>query len=150
GFPANHISRWNGSFWQELYYGTNNDVYALYAKDSNLYVGGQFTQVGTGTIANCIAVWVYQPVGIEEQGLNRNIQVFPNPSSGTFRVLLEPDQNKDPNTEIKVWNALGALIYAGKMQNNMAEISLSNSPKGIYFIQIQADKLFYTSKLVIE
>ncbi len=39
GVPAKHIAEWTGTNWQEVGGGTNRRVFALFSKDSNLYVG---------------------------------------------------------------------------------------------------------------
>ena len=59
--PVYHVARWDGSFWWDLRYGVNSDVYALAVDSSYLYVGGAFTQTCAtggctpGTTVNTIA-----------------------------------------------------------------------------------------------
>lgn len=60
---ANRIIQWTGSAWGVVGSGggngTNQTVHALAATGSNVYVGGEFTQVNAGASisANYVAVW---------------------------------------------------------------------------------------------
>lgn len=61
---VNRIARWNGSDWSALGYGVNSDVYAIAVRGSNVYIGGNLTQVcgnadcnSANTTANRIAGW---------------------------------------------------------------------------------------------
>jgi len=53
---ASNIARWSGSAWNALDSGTNNAVLALASRDNRIYVGGDFTRVGS-TDAPHIAFW---------------------------------------------------------------------------------------------
>ena len=55
--PIAYLARWNGSAWEAVGTGVNGPVYALAFKNSELYVGGQFTAAG-GTPVNNVAKWV--------------------------------------------------------------------------------------------
>lgn len=57
GNPVNRIAKWDGSAWQALSTGMDNDVYALaVASDGSLYAAGTFSNAG-GVSANGIARW---------------------------------------------------------------------------------------------
>jgi hypothetical protein len=63
-YEANNIALWNdnGSVqsWSKLGSGSNgatNNVNALAVKDNDVYVGGEFSFVGDGIKANCVAKW---------------------------------------------------------------------------------------------
>jgi hypothetical protein len=62
--PALHIAKWNGSEWSGLGDGLDDSVYALAVSGSDLYVGGDFTQIcgdaacsDGNTPANHVAKW---------------------------------------------------------------------------------------------
>ena len=70
----NYIAKWNGSAWSALDKGFNLDVYKVFFSGGNLYVGGDYTNVGAGGTPvsglNKIALWngtAWQPLG---NGLN--------------------------------------------------------------------------------
>ena len=134
GVSAKHIAEWTGSNWQEVGGGTNNDVYALFAKDSNLYVGGTFTKAGT-VQASLIARWGFNTtVGIvDELGIkNEELGIYPNPASTEFTIDTRGIRIK----EIKITNALGQVI---KTINNTQTVDITDISNGIYFIQIKTD-----------
>ncbi|AXA36847.1 hypothetical protein BRCON_2070 [Candidatus Sumerlaea chitinivorans] len=57
GNPANRIAKWDGSTWQPLGTGMDDDVYALaVASDGSLYAAGSFSNAG-GVSAKGIARW---------------------------------------------------------------------------------------------
>ena len=62
GITVNYVARWNTSNWAPLTdsstagIGTDNSVYALISDNSDLYVGGNFTNAGSQGI-NYIAKW---------------------------------------------------------------------------------------------
>lgn len=61
GISANYLAKWNGATWSTVGGGTAGPVYALepftFGGATQLYVGGQFSSVGTGTSASHIARW---------------------------------------------------------------------------------------------
>ena len=66
GTVTNGIAAWNGSSWKPLGLGISGSiggnwptVYCLAERDTNLYVGGQFTTADSTTV-NCIAEWRFK------------------------------------------------------------------------------------------
>ena len=77
--------------------------------------------------SSCTTVLV---TSIEE--LNEtDINIYPNPSNGTF--TLKPDVNLFGETFI-ITNVLGELVHKGIFNREITIIDLSNHKKGIYFI----------------
>ncbi|MDF2437525.1 MAG: hypothetical protein K0Q95_1901 [Bacteroidota bacterium] len=68
-------------------------------------------------------------------------QVFPNPSSGIFKIKAEL------NASIKVCNILGEEILNVKLISDPALIDLSGYPDGVYFITLQ-NKTSATQKII--
>ena len=111
GLPAKHIAEWTGTNWQEVGGGTNRTVRALYAKDSNLYVGGFFTRAGN-VQADLIACWcVNSPLGVEELPKKQSgyINCYPNPASESinFNYVLPPNVQQGI---INIYTAYGQII----------------------------------------
>jgi Secretion system C-terminal sorting domain len=95
--------------------------------------------------------WEYDPsiiTGIEE-ATKENIFVYPNPSSGKFKI--KNIELQMTNYKFEIYNLLGGKIYSNSKFNQPTsnEIDLSNSPKGIYFVKIYNGEKFYTEKIVI-
>ena len=141
GIPAKHIAEWTGTNWQEVGGGTNRDVQALYAKDSNLYVGGYFTRAGN-VQADLIACWcVNSPLSVEElQSKNTYINCYPNPATESinFSYVLPPNVQQGI---INVYNAYGQIIQSFSI--NKAEgieiFDLTNQSDGLYFYSLFAN-----------
>jgi hypothetical protein len=74
----NNIAKWNGTTWSSLDMGFNDQVWAITASGSNLYVGGFFTGVSLGgtvvTGLNRIAKWNGTTWSALNIGLNNIIE----------------------------------------------------------------------------
>lgn len=90
----------------------------------------------------------YSTVSITETKVGNSISVFPNPNSGTFKVLLDYEQK---NGEMFLYNSLGQKVHEQKTQkgeNFMNELHLS---KGLYnLVLFQNGELIKACKLAIE
>ncbi len=93
--------------------------------------------------------YVENTLGIEEDELQADIAVYPNPSTGKFRL----DLNSLPHLKsctVEIYNFLGEKIYAENLVAS-TEISLPNSPKGIYFIIVYDEgRKIYAKRLLLE
>lgn len=76
----------------------------------------------------------------KEVGVAKEISVYPNPSQ-TYITFNLPDQNIQ---SVKIYSAVGMLVYEG----NTSEINIEKLADGIYHINIQSDKGWYSSKFV--
>lgn len=150
GQPAKRIAEWNGTNWVEVGGGANAPVWALFAKDSNLYVGGEFTQAGSIS-ANCIAVWGNNPVSVNELNKkNEHIKIFPNPT--TNQLTLEFEQNDSESTLLEIKNILGQTVYTETFKSNIGKqlktIDVSLFQNGVYFIQLKNQNKTYSAKFI--
>jgi hypothetical protein len=150
GQPAKHIAEWNGTNWVEVGGGTNGYVQSLFAKDSNLYVGGAFTMAGT-TPANRIAVWGNNSVGINEIGKKeRKIKLYPNPNNGNMQ--LDYSLNEGEAGILKIMDVTGKLVASYVLENSKTNIAISEAAlqNGVYFYQIIVNgEVVNSDKLVI-
>jgi hypothetical protein len=90
------------------------------------------------------------PTGIRsEDGVKNKIQIFPNPSGGSFMVA--GNSLKPGNYEIIIRNISGAVIYSEKV--NVTETSfhveLPGAMNGLYFIEISGDSQRINEKILI-
>jgi len=87
-----------------------------------------------------------------EEGLNSDIQVFPNPTtSGQLRVTGDMRGDK---SIITITNLLGKVVDNAeeRLINNTLEttLNLQHLQKGIYILSIRSEQAYHTSRIVIE
>jgi len=76
------------------------------------------------------------------------INIYPNPSDGTFRIEIE---NKEKTVDVSISDMTGKLVYSNKLntfENHI--IKLHDVSKGIYFIKINLGDKSVVSKLIIQ
>ena len=111
------------------------------------------TSVATSSNTSKIAYYYVDDIsvmpanGVNEIYANENlISVFPNPSTGKF--LLETKGLKE--SEIKIYNSIGEVLYESFLPSGKADIDLSASPKGIYFIRVNSEEKSASKKIIIQ
>ncbi len=87
------------------------------------------------TIGNCAAE-------INENIVEQNIKVFPNPANDKLTVNLSEQIN---NPKISLINTLGEILLKDQSQS----IDVSKVPNGIYFLNVKTDKLEVNKKVII-
>lgn len=87
-------------------------------------------------------VWsVCNPTSVDESGLERGFEIFPNPSSGIIHIESEEV------AEIQVYNNLGLSV---KTVKNTNVIQLEDLPAGIYMLIIHgSNNVKHSSKVVL-
>lgn len=84
--------------------------------------------------------------------MENNVNVFPNPSLGTFTVYFKSEELTD--AKIIIRNLLGNIIYTSEMFSNVNEvnkvINLNNLSKGIYLVELQKPSGNLTQQVVIQ
>jgi hypothetical protein len=71
-------------------------------------------------------------VGIKQNELLENINIYPNPSYGNF-VISNPSEN---NITIDVLNILGSSVLKTQSSEKNVHINMENAMRGIYFVQV--------------
>ncbi|WP_027418015.1 T9SS type A sorting domain-containing protein [Crocinitomix catalasitica] len=84
-------------------------------------------------------------VGLEKNELVQ-IEIYPNPNNGTFKIDFESQITDD--VEIEVYNTQGEMIYRS-LEFQHATIDLSGIAKGIYFIHFNAEIDSAVQKIVV-
>ena len=82
-------------------------------------------------------------VGINENGLLKNIQLHPNPTNSILNFIDE--QNQLQNSTIQIKDYLGQVVFTAPFTS---QINLSNLPTGIYFLTIQNGTINKTAKFI--
>lgn len=79
---------------------------------------------------------------------NRIVQLFPNPSSGSFQVV--PPSATEP-AEITVMDPLGQVVVHGSYTGRqMQELDLRGYARGMYLVKVVQDAEMSFSRLVLE
>jgi uncharacterized repeat protein (TIGR01451 family) len=84
---------------------------------------------------------------INENKANTTLSVFPNPSNGKYFIKIFNGINIS-ECIIEVYNLLGEMILNTKMQNDLAQIDLSQQPNGIYMVRIIGTKQSLNQRLI--
>jgi len=90
-------------------------------------------------------------IGMQESTLNKNINIFPNPSKGIFNYEISVLFS---NTTLKVYNSIGDCVFVKEIKAIKSilkgEIDLSKFPKGVYYLRIESERELITRKLVLQ
>lgn len=75
------------------------------------------------------------------------INIYPNPTTGIFSIELS--DNQSGIVKIQIVNIMGKTVFE---QENFKgrEISLSNTPAGIYFVRVTLQNQVLTQKIIIK
>ena len=95
-------------------------------------------------------LWEYSPsstVGILENNNGVQISISPNPSTGSFNILIsEPTKNGT----IEVYNNIGELVLSKTVTSQQNTIDLSNQANGLYFIKAISDNKIVGSQKIVK
>ena len=143
-------------------YITSNQVGATYqwidCTNGNVVITGETNANYTATVNGDYAVIVtangctdtsacvnINTVGINENSLNSEFRIYPNPAVGGVTI----DLGDLKNAQISIVNITGQEVYS---QENVSEsqtnISLKEFSKGIYFVKVQSDQQQQIIKLI--
>ncbi len=127
---------------------TSNSTYKFsYKAYSKLLptVQGTYTFEATYNGITCAQSFdIINSAGVAEAVNFKDIRVYPNPTSGKFKV----DVGNNPETVIEIYNAIGEMVF--KSDKNISEIDLSEKPKGVYFLQLRTKELKSYKKIIID
>jgi len=85
--------------------------------------------------------------GIFNVSPERQLEIYPNPTVGRFTIQLPGGQN---NYLVDVYNMLGQKIEQLTLTNIQNTINLSNTPAGVYFVDMQTENGRVGAKVVVE
>ncbi len=81
-----------------------------------------------------------------------NLLVYPNPSEGIFKVMMDLGDNED--LDIKVFDLSGKLVHLSELRsvsNRLEqEIDLSGLEKGMYQLHLKTERGIYNKMLLIQ
>jgi hypothetical protein len=99
--------------------------------------------VVTNTTVNTIAL----PDGLPAQLSNLAFAIMPNPAHGSVTVQL---QNITPNTTLKVFDVLGAVVKQQNVQQVTTTIDISTLQSGVYFVQVETANGRGVKRLIVQ
>jgi hypothetical protein len=102
-----------------------------------------FTDANGCDGADTINIDVTPCVGINENGALSGVEVYPNPFNEMIVINIT-----EGTSQIRIMNALGAVIYDQKMNSGRNEISTSEFASGVYFVEVMNANGTATVKLV--
>jgi hypothetical protein len=78
-----------------------------------------------------------------------NFQLFPNPSTGNFRINFNNDIDKNKN--ISILDVTGKLILEKNSINQKAtEINANDLTNGIYFVKVTSNEKITINKVILQ
>lgn len=83
---------------------------------------------------------------------NNNFLMYPNPANENVSIVFNANQKSEGN--VNLFDIKGALVKSINTQlvagMNSVNLSLTDLPKGMYFVQINSNESTLTKKLIIE
>ncbi len=110
-------------------------------KIMNVTDGGNYLYIDDITIGD-------NSLSIENIDLLEGLKIYPNPTSGSFSVAFEFENNLP--TQLRIFSVEGKLIRQVAVQNSITAIDLENVPTGIYFLMYEQNELIRTRKINIK
>jgi hypothetical protein len=88
--------------------------------------------------------------GIEPASAAKDMNVYPNPSSGVVHLDLHPFQGKQ-TVNVEVYNALGTPVFLAPDTDgaSICLLDLSASPAGVYFVRVSDGTTVIQKTIVI-
>ncbi|WP_158602666.1 T9SS type A sorting domain-containing protein [Proteiniphilum sp. X52] len=89
----------------------------------------------------------------DQSGYYSSFSLSPNPATDVVTVRLEEESSRNSATllsapyEIQLWNA-ASLLRTYKTDQSAYQISVSDLPKGMYFVRVIKDGKTQTKKLL--
>ncbi len=136
-------------------YSENADVLALLTglegTDVVLRITALIPEIQTGpskAMIDNLSFLVEETLGVTNNNLNSQLNVFPNPSSGKFNLNYS---GTEQITSVKIYDITGKLIYSENLLDikNTMEFNISLS-SGMFLLEVKTETQQTTKKLVIK
>jgi hypothetical protein len=105
------------------------------------------TNSGVTTLAGSFAC---TPASVADNLLDSHVNVYPNPSNGSFNVSIELTKTND--IDIAVYNIVGQEVSHKKIDNTLGGIynmDLTNKADGVYFIHIKTNNYSVVKNVIL-
>ena len=155
----------NGIFYVgfQVFYDTPMDTFSVYMVENRgpnqpntLYVKQGYdwhtpSQLLQDTLNTSLAIKVVGClVNIEDELIDDNLVVYPNPTNGNVNLSFGDDVFIK-NIDVKVYDLLGKQLNIGLNKNysNNYEFNINNSPTGIYILNVRVNNSIITRKISV-
>lgn len=128
----------------------NLDPVYPYTLGPSYYGTVQTGNTGPGSGHNTVpgsAVTYTPATSVESYLNNENISLFPNPSSGFFRIELF---NVQENFSVKMYDVNGKLVFEKTNNSTITDIDATGFANGMYFVTILTDSGIQFLKKVVK
>jgi hypothetical protein len=88
------------------------------------------------------------PTEIRRSPIEKNINVYPNPTEAKFTVQLNDNRLLLSKGKIEVYNEMGKRILKSDFRSQKSDLDLSGMPDGIYFVKVSDGVISHTEKIV--
>ncbi|MFK7922855.1 MAG: PKD domain-containing protein [Bacteroidia bacterium] len=127
-----------------------NPTYAFATNDSFIVSLTATNDCGSNTVIDTIII---TQVSIEDDWLDQQIQIYPNPNQGTFELRFDNLQLGD--TRLKVHNLSGQIVYQEAIRqvnaNYVHTIQLPvNLAKGVYVLEIVSQEGIVHKRFILK
>jgi len=85
-------------------------------------------------------------LGINDNLFNKGIRIYPNPTTGNFKLSFEGLQNR---LQISVKNIAGKVIQQVSAENTQLVSLDLDGNKGVYFVEIRSEEQIAVVKVVV-
>ena len=99
-----------------------------------------------GMVNSEIAVYDYNPTGIESHELRDNLSVYPNPAVND--VIISAKNNNLIIEKVELYNFYGQLLNVVNINDNMAKMTVGTLAAGIYYAKVSTDKGVVTMPVI--
>jgi hypothetical protein len=106
------------------------------------------TQVDGWAVGNAGTILKYNGsagLGLATKTEEKYFRFYPNPAKDVVTIV-----SQTPSADIKLYNALGELVYSGLLQAEETKINISDLKAGVYFAQWNSDDVTVTKKFIKE
>jgi hypothetical protein len=107
------------------------------------------TDPAMASVSSSLTLRVIDASGLDEQTMEQNIRVYPNPAKDKIAISFGAVLNG--KAVVKVTNLVGKEIFSGTVNtNSITDIDLKGYPKGIYMISLVIDGAVINKKIFLE
>jgi len=137
--------------------GAGFDSYLWYNGDTNQTIGIDSTGIGFGgkwisvavtdggcTTKDSTLVLFADCTGIEDIEFSQSLKIYPNPTSDVINIKVSISAVL---RKVEILSVDGQLIQSNT-QGDLSRISISNLPKGVYYLKIESDNGIAIKKLI--